>query len=171
MRVPFLPASPGHQWGCVQPGGAASLSRGRCHLALLRPWTQHGLACGGGAALSCKQDDKCTRRSPRPGPSSHPLPSGPPVNAATQQEQPWVSPQPKGGATHSRLGTASWSPGSAETGRRPSTTKRTSSAKERLPPPTFYKWGNRGTVRLRSVPPITGSLQHPPPSCWPQPPP
>ena len=71
------------------------------------------------------------------------LPSGPPVNAAAQQEQPRVGPQPKGGATHSQLGTASWSPGLC---RDPEATVhhsvQTNSSKERLPAPTFYKWGN-----------------------------
>lgn len=45
------------------------------------------------------------RQSPRLDASSHPgCPRSPPVNATTHHEP------PKGGATHSRLGTASWSP-------------------------------------------------------------
>lgn len=127
-----------------RPGRAVSLSRGRCHLALLRPWTQHGPACGAGAALSCKLDDKRTTEAHDQA-LLHPLPSGPPVNATTQQEQ------PKGGATHSWLGTASWSSRALQRpgGDRPPLC-RLASAKERSHHPPC--------------------LQQPPPSCWPRPP-
>ena len=131
------------------PVGLCPASRGRFPV----PWP---MSPSSAEALDTTRSSLCGRGSPQlraggrthtpqptTGPSSPRLPSGPPVNAAAQQEQPRVGPQPKGGATHSQLGTASWSPGLC---RDPEATVhhsvQTNSSKERLPAPTFYKWGN-----------------------------